>query len=244
MTASAPPRSLSAIAPAWKADRRSKVLDVKRILPAGLGLLIALAGCQPASLVVAQQPQMPDITEAAAPGVQDAVIAAVPPCLDSRTATLAGGLVIRYRGADPTDPEVCLTSWRGKTHRYLAGFWGGGRFRKGTTAERDAIKRALTGPVGTKTSFEDTRADLWGKVTVEHVARPALPLRNSLRRTVQLRIVRHDARGRPDVQREALHWIDVKTGIALKRQTVTRLSSGEQQVFTTWRVQQLTDGSS
>jgi len=46
------------------------------------------------------------------------------------------------------------------------------------------------------------------------------------------------------VRRQALHWIDVRTGIALKRQTVTRLSSGEQQVFTTWRVQQLEDAAS
>lgn len=215
-----------------------------RPLPAGLALLAILAGCQPVPDVVAQLSQPASTIEASAPGAPDAVLAIVPPCLDGVTATLADGMVVRYKGAAANDPEVCVVVWRGKAHHYLAGFWGGGRFRKGAPDERAAIRQALTGPVGTKTSFDDARAELWGKVTVEHVASPALPVRDGLRRTVQLRVVRHDARGRTHVQRESLHWIDVRTGIALKRQTVTRLSSGEQQVFTTWRVQQLTDAAS
>ncbi len=107
----------------------------------------------------------------------DAVLVSMPPCPDGVTATLSDGMVVRYKDAAPSDPEVCVMSWRGRTHRYLAGFWGSGRFRKGTADERAAIGQALTGPVGTRTSFEDTRADLRGKVTVEHVASPALPVR-------------------------------------------------------------------
>lgn len=214
-----------------------------RTVPARLALLALLAGCQASPGVVATPLQPANPVKAVAPGSPDAVLAVVPPCPDGITATLVDGMEVRYKGAAPNDPDVCLVAWRGKVHRYLAGFWGGGRFRKGAPDERSAIRQALTGPVGTRTSFEDTRADLWGKVTVEHIASPAISTEDGLRRTVQLRVVRHDAYGRPNVLREALHWIDVRTGIALKRQTVTRLPSGERQVYTTWRVQQLTDAA-
>lgn len=181
-------------------------------------------------------------SDAAVP--EPAVLAAVPPCLDGATATLDDGMLVRYKGPAPDDPEVCLVTWRGKAHRYLAGFWGSGRFHKAAAGERAAIRQALTGPVGTKTTFEDARADLWGRVTVEHVASPSLQVQGKLRRTVQIRVVRHDAHGRPHVRREAMHWIDVHTGIALKRQTVSRLLNGEQQVHTTWRVDQVTEAAS
>lgn len=210
----------------------------------GLALLLALTGCE-AVTGVAAQPSQPSITsDAAGPEPAGAVLAAVPPCLNGATATLNDGLVVRYEGAASDDPEVCLVKWRGKAHRYLAGFWGSGRFRKAAAGERTAIQQALTGPVGTRTTFEDARADLWGRVTVEHVASPSLPVQGKLRRTVQIRVVRHDAHGRPHVRREAMHWIDVRTGIALQRQTVSRLPSGEQQVHTTWRVDQVTEAAS
>lgn len=214
------------------------------LVPVGLTLLAVLVGCQAVPSVTAQPSQAASSAEASAPGSTDAVLAVVPPCSDGVTATLTHGMVVRYQGADPNDPEVCVVEWQSRAHRYLAGFWSGGRFRNATQEERTAIRQALTGPVGTKASFEDTRADLWGRVTVEHVASPGLPVKGGLRRTVQLQVVRHDAHGRPNVRRETLHWIDVQTGIALKQQTVTRLSSGERQVHTTWQVQQLLDATS
>lgn len=210
---------------------------------ARLVVLALLAECQASAGVVAQPTQPAKPAEAPAPDSPDAALAAVPPCLDGITATPADGMKVRYKGAAPNDPEVCLVAWRGKVHRYLAGFWGGGRFRKGAPDERTAIRQALTGPLGTRTSFDDTHAGMWGRVTVEPVASPTIFVRGRPRNTVQLRVVRHDVRGRPNVRREALHWIDVRTGIAMKRQSVTRLS-GERQVSTTWRVQQLTDTAS
>lgn len=208
----------------------------------GVLALATLAACQGPPVAAAQ-----DAATALAPDLRIAVkqepaLVSVPRCQDRATATLRDGLTVSYEGALPEDPEVCVVSWRGRTHRYLAGFWGSGRYRRGTPAERAAIRGALTGPVGTTTSFEDMRADLWGTVTVEHVASPMLQLKNGPRRTVQLRVIRHDARGRPDVKRITLHWIDVRTGIGLKRQTVTELAGGQQSADTTWRVEQI-DGA-
>jgi len=56
---------------------------------------------------------------------------------------------------------------------------------------------------------------------------------------VQLRVVRHDARGRPNVERVTLHWIDVRTGVALKRQTVTHFANGQQMAAATWQIERL-----
>ena len=165
------------------------------------------------------------------------------PAATAGVGQLAEGGAVQFKGADPADPAVCLVAWNGRTHRYLDGFWGSGRFKRGTPAERAAIRQALTGPVGAKTSFEDTRAGLWGQVTVEHVANPVLRLAKGPRRTVQLRITRHDAGGRPDVQLVSLHWIDVRTGVALKRQVVTRYAGGRQVAATTWQIDALDDAS-
>lgn len=133
--------------------------------------------------------------------------------------------------------------WQSKSRRLFAGFWGSARYRKVPAAERKAILDALTGPVGTKTTFEDTRATLWGRVTVEHVANPTLALVGRPRRAVKLKIVRHDAFGRSNV-RVSEHWIDRRTGILLKRQSITRLATGETERFTTWQVTRLTSDPS
>ena len=152
---------------------------------------------------------------------------------------LSDGVGLTYEGADPDDPMVCLVSWNGRTHRYFAGFWGAGRFHSGTAAERAALLRVLSGPVGAKASFEDIHAKLWGKVTVEHVASPMLPLESGPRRTVLLRVTKYDERGRPGVQAETLHWIDAQTGVALKQATVTTMADGQQTRATTWQVERL-----
>jgi len=209
-----------------------------------LAIRVALQGCQAPPSVVAQKSLVLGTVRTASVGPPRAVLATLPSCLDNATATLTDGVIVHYEGAALDDPQVCVVSWQGKAHRYLAGFWGGGRFRTGTLEERNAIIGALIGPVGTETSFVDTRADLWGKVTVEHIASPLFALGDGQRRAVELRVIRHDARGRPNVQREALHWIDMRTGVALRRQTVTQSSDGEQRLYTTWQVDQLADAAS
>jgi len=209
-----------------------------------LAILFPLQGCQAPPSVVAQEPLVSSTVRTAAVGPPGAVLATLPSCLNNATATLTDGVIVHYEGAALDDPQVCVVSWQGKAHRYLAGFWGGGRFRTGTLEERNAIIGALIGPVGTETSFVDIRADLWGKVTVEHIASPLFALGDGQRRAVELRVIRHDARGRPNVQREALHWIDMRTGVALRRQTVTQSSDGEQRLYTTWQVDQSADPAS
>lgn len=210
----------------------------------GAMILAVLSACQSPAAMTGQDATAVVPREQQAGGKQEPALLSVPRCRDAATATLSNGLVVHYEGADPGNPEVCLVSWRGRTHRFLAGFWWPGRYGEGTPAERAAIRNALTGPVGTTTSFEDTRADLWGTVTVEHLANPVLRLKDGLRRTVQLKVVRHDAWGRPEVKRIALHWIDVRTGIELKRQTVTQLAGGQQLFDTTWRVEELLGANS
>lgn len=210
----------------------------------GVMVLAALSGCQASPALVARDLAITVQSGQHIPGKQERALLLVPPCQDGATATLRDGLTIRYEGAAPEDSSVCVISWQGRSHRFLAGFWGSGRYRRGASAERAAIRGALTGPVGTMTSFEDTRADLWGTVTVEHLANPMLQLKDGPRPTVQLRIVRHDTWGRPGVRRVALHWIDVRTGVALKRQTVTQLASGQELLNTTWQVEQLQEANS
>ncbi len=180
---------------------------------------------------------------AVAPPGKEAMLDKVPPCEADAAATLSDGIDLRYAGADPDDPDVCLVSWNGRMHRFLAGFWGAGRIRPASAAEREAIRSAMTGPVGTVASFNDARAKLWGKVTVEHVANPVLTLESGPRQTVLLRLVKHDEHGRAQVKAESLHWIDANTGVALKTQTVTRFADGQQSVATTWQVERFRETS-
>ena len=192
----------------------------------------ALAGCQsPASKLIA--------TNAAADLGPHAALQTVPPCEQDAEATLSDGIGLTYHGADPDDPMVCLVAWNGRTYRFFAGFWGAGRFRSGTAAERAAIARVLAGPVGAKASFADVRAELWGKVTIEHVANPVLRLESGPRPAILLRVLKYDQRNRPGVQAETLYWVDVKTGVALKQETVTTMADGRKAHATTWRVERL-----
>ncbi len=173
------------------------------------------------------------------PSSAGVLIEAIPPCQAEGSATLRDGLTVNFKGAALNDPLVCLISWNGRTYRYLAGFWGSGYYRRGTAEEREAVRRVLLGPVGATATFEDTRAGMWGRVTAEHVANPVLVLKSGSRRTALLRMVKHDELGRAQVRAETLHWVDAHTGIALKRQVVTRLADGETRVDTTWRVERL-----
>jgi hypothetical protein len=205
----------------------------------GLALAGVLVACQNAGTVRAQVAADAVAEPAPIPTATGVVLQAMPACEAGGTAELRDGLTARFVGADPDDPEVCLVWWRGKEWRYLAGFWGSGRYRRGTPAERAAMRDVLLGPVGATASFEDTRAGLWGRVTAEHVANPVLALRSGPRRTILVRMIKHDAFGRPNVQAETLHWIDARTGIALQRQVVTHLANGESRADVTWRIEDL-----
>ena len=54
-------------------------------------------------------------------------------------------------------------------------------------------------------------------------------------------MVKHDAHGRASVRSETWTWIEARTGIALKRQIVTRWADGKQRADTTWEVDSLDD---
>ena len=167
-------------------------------------------------------------------------LTSVPPCADDLVAVLDGGTRVEFDGADRADPLSCRVKLNGAVFRNLAGFWRTGRNKTPTAAERRAVQAALTGPAGTRAEFEDKRATLWGRVVIEHVADPVLMVAGRPRQTVLLRAVKHDAHGRAQVQVETLAWVDVETGIPLKRQAVTRLADGRRQAATTWQVERLT----
>ena len=206
-------------------------LRLIRLATAPAVAAMMLAGCQMPPSALAQETAEPEPTAI--------VLAAVPPCADDLVATLSDGVRVEYDGADPADRETCLMRWNGRTHRSYAGFWYSGRTGKRSLGERRAIRAAMTGPVGTRAEFDDARAGLWGRVEVEHVGSPVLPVDGARRRTVLLRVVKHDARGRARVRAETLNWIDVRTGIALKKQSVTQLADGSRTAATTWAVERL-----
>jgi len=206
----------------------------------GVALSITVAGCQIAeSGQVQTAPSLQPPETGPTPSSAGVLIEAIPRCQAEGSAKLDDGLVVDFKGAALDDPLVCLVSWKGRTYRYFAGFWGSGRYRRGTVEEREAVRRVLLGPVGATATFEDTRASMWGRVTAEHVANPVLALKSGPRRTALLRVVKHDELDRAQVQAERLYWVDAHTGIALKRQVVTRLANGETRFDTTWKVERL-----
>ncbi len=196
-----------------------------------LALAAFLAGCQAA-------PAHPQ-TSAADLAVPDAPAVPVTGCPHDRTARLTTGLVVKYAGADSSNPATCLVTWNGRRHRYVLGVVAKAHGQRISPQEPQAIRTALQGPTGTKAEFEDAQAALWGRVTVEHVADPILMLNGKPRRTVQLRIVRHDARGRSNVRSVTLYWIDVRTGIALRQQVVTEMDDGRSMANDVWRIESL-----
>ena len=101
---------------------------------------------------------------------------------------------------------------------------------------RDAVRTALTGPVGTETSFQTQRARLWSRVTVTHVANSVVNVAGEPRPALVLRVVRHDAGGRPDVRAETRYTIDRATGVMLRRESVTPMADGEVTTTTSWQI--------
>jgi hypothetical protein len=206
--------------------------SVFRLLAAAL--IPALAGCQAASQPLVRGQNSPSQIELSAPAQPPAA-----QCAAGRTARLTNGVIVSYLGPDPKDHDTCLSSWNGKTHRFVLGVLPKGRGHRTHSDERHAIRAALLGPAGTRAEFEDQDAALWGRVTVEHVADPALQLEGGSRRTAQLRVVRHDAYGRARVRQVMLHWIDIRTGIVLKSQVVTEMDDGKRLATDVWQVERL-----
>lgn len=189
--------------------------------------LLAVAACQ---AVPAKEPAQ--VTSQAG----DAGLTAVPSCPVGLSATLSDGLRIGYRGSDPGDPDRCLLDWSGRSYPLYFGLWSAGRDVPMSDEARAAFRTALTGPVGTEASFEARHARLWKRVTVTHIANDAVDVAGTLRSALELRVVRHDAEGRPDVRAETHYAIDRATGVMLRCQSVTPMADGAVTTTTSWQI--------
>lgn len=205
---------------------------------AAVSTLISLAACQ------APVPVPSQIGDGARPGpaIDQGGIATVPPCPSGVTAVPTSGPPVHFRGPAEDDPTVCVQTSNGRSYRYYLNFWGDGRFRHGTPDQRHALRSVVVGPVGTEVRFDlprRSRLALWRSASVTHVANAHLVVGGRIRQTVKLRIVKHDALGRPGVTAESLCWIDRATGIPLKKQVVIRMADGDVERTTTWQVTSL-----
>jgi hypothetical protein len=166
----------------------------------------------------------------------DSGLAAVPNCATGLSATLSDGLQVGYRGSDPDDPDRCLLDWSGRSYSLYFGLWSTGPNKPMSDGARAAFRAALTGPVGTEASFEDQRSLLWKRVTVTHAANASVDVAGATRPTVELRVVRHDAGGRPDVRAETRYTIDRATGVMLRSESVTPMADGAVTTTTSWQI--------
>jgi hypothetical protein len=154
-------------------------------------------------------------------------------------ANLSGGATINYAGNDPRDADLCVLQWSGRAHSLYYGFWSPTGPTEMTDQERQAFRTALTGPVGTETAFDTQHARMWNRVTITHVSNDILTVAGEKRPALELKVVQHDAQGRPQVRAETHHWIDRATGVMLKEQSVTPMQEGGQMTTTTWEIASL-----
>lgn len=197
-------------------------------------ILISLTACQ-----VPLPPSQKATIAPSGPASDQQGLAVVPPCPSNVTAVLTSGSAVHFKGSSEDDPAVCVQTSNGKSYRDYLNFWGDGRFRHGTADQKQALRSVLTGPIGTKVTFELPRRSklaLWQSASVAHVANATLMVGGRVRPAIKLKIVKHDALGRPGVTAESLCWIDGLTGIPLEKQVVTRMANGEVERTTTWRV--------
>jgi hypothetical protein len=193
-------------------------------------LCLALSACQAV-------PPPRSSGQAEARGAQtSAGLDTVPGCAADASATLAEGVRIGYLGSDPNDPQRCLLRWADRSHALYFGFWSTGPHGEISEPARAAISAALTGPVGTEASFELQRAQLWGRVSVTHLANTMVDVAGEKRPALVLSVVRHDAYGRPDVREETHYTIDRATGVLLRSESVTPMANGEVTRTTSWQI--------
>jgi hypothetical protein len=152
------------------------------------------------------------------------------------SATLSDGLRVGYQGSDPKDPDRCLLDWSGRSYPLYFGLWSTGPGLPMSEDARAAFRAALTGPVGTEAEFDMQRAGMWGRVTVTHVANSMVDVAGAVRPAVELRVVRYDAHGRPDVRAETHYAVDRATGVLLRQQSVTPMADGKVTTTTSWQV--------
>jgi len=160
----------------------------------------------------------------------------VPSCAAGLSATLSDGVRVGYRGSDPNDPDRCLLDWSGRSYPLYFGIWSNGPDKPMSDDARAAFRAALVGPVGTEASFDTEHARLWKRVTVMHVANATVDVAGNKRPAMELRVVRHDAAGRPEVRAETLYTIDRATGVMLRSQSVTPMADGAVTTTTSWQI--------
>jgi hypothetical protein len=178
-------------------------------------------------------------SQRAGPAAGTAGLGTIPGCATDASATLADGIQVGYLGSDPNDPQRCLLRWADRAHVLYFGFWSSAPEAPLSEQARAAISTALTGPVGTEASFETDRARLWSSITVAHIGNPLVEVGGQQRPALELRVVRHDALGRPDVRAETRYTIDRATGVLLRSESVTPMADGEVSTITSWQLGRL-----
>lgn len=195
---------------------------------AGLLCLLA-AGCQTV-------PSAGSTAALPVTATNNAGLLAIPDCASGVTATLTDGVRVGFVGSDPEDPQRCVLEWSDRSYPLYFGFWSTDRKTPMSEEAREALRAVLLGPVGTETSFETQRARLWSRVSITHIGNRLMEIQGKQRPALELRVVRHDAFGRPDVQAETRYTIDRATGVLLRRQTVTPMVDGGVTTTTSWQV--------
>lgn len=195
---------------------------------AGLGL--ALAGCQ------AVPPAADPARVAPPPPTDRAGLPSDLTCASNLMGTLRNGVRVNYQGRDDNDADLCRLDWSGRSHSLYFGFWSAYGHVPLAPKARTAFRTALTGPVGTETTFDEHHARLWNRVTVTHTANTTVTVSGVPRPVVELRVVQHDATGRPGVHAENRYRIDRVTGALLSSKVVTPMANGKQMTSTTWQI--------
>jgi hypothetical protein len=203
-------------------------MQISPALPVVALLLVFTAGCQTPPTKATAQADPPQVTTAG--------LSAVPECATGGSARLADGVQVGYVGSDPHDPQRCLVEWADRAHPLYFGFWSPGPTRPISEQAREAFRTALTGPVGTQASFDDADARMWSEVTVTHTENSVVNIAGQQRPALELRVVRHDALGRPDVRAETRYTIDRATGVLLRSENVTPMADGGVTTTTSWQI--------
>jgi hypothetical protein len=199
--------------------------------------LLAVTACQ--TVFSGIPPVLQNGQDGRSVGAGDGGFAAVPACATGMSAMLSDGVRIGYGGSDPDDRDRCLLHWSGRAHPLYFGLWNTDPRVPITDDARAAFRIALTGPVGTEASFAIRGARLWNRVTVTHVGNSRVDVAGKLRPALELRVVRHDAQGRPQVRAETRYAVDLATGVMLQCESVTPMADGEVKKTTSWHIDSL-----